>query len=114
MRRKGKLLGKRSFSDREDVNPMSYMSNLSDAMLVLAVGIMLAVVVAWNVDISTTAPNASVNMSEVEQLQDEVLEMDVTNQNTDNAVSVDDFGLMEYGTVYMDEQGNLYVIPSGK
>lgn len=114
MRRKGKLLGKRSFSDHEDVNPMSYMSNLSDAMLVLAVGIMLAVVVAWNVDISTTAPNASVNMSEVEQLQDEVLEMDVTNQNTDNAVSVDDFGLMEYGTVYMDEQGNLYVIPSGK
>lgn len=114
MRRKGKLLGKRSFSDHEDVNPMSYMSNLSDAMLVLAVGIMLAVVVAWNVDISTTAPNASVNMSEVEQLQDEVLEMDVTNQNADNAVSVDDFGLMEYGTVYMDEQGNLYVIPSGK
>lgn len=114
MRRKGKLLGKRSFSDHEDVNPMNYMSNLSDAMLVLAVGIMLAVVVAWNVDISTTAPNASVNMSEVEQLQDEVLEMDVTNQNSDNAVSVDDFGLMEYGTVYMDEQGNLYVIPSGK
>ena len=113
MRRKGKLLGGSSFRNQEDVNPMNYMSNLSDVMLVLAVGIMLALVVAWNVDISTTAPNASANMSQVEQLQDEVLEMDVTNQQSDDAVSVDDFGLMEYGTVYMDEQGNLYVIPSG-
>lgn len=113
MRKKGKLLGRRAFSDREDVNPMNYMANLSDAMLVLAVGIMLAVVVAWNVDISTTAPDSSVNMSQVEQLQDDVLEMDVTNQNSDEAVSADDFGLIEYGTVYMDEKGNLYVIPGG-
>lgn len=114
MRKKGKLLGDRGFRNHEDVNPMSYMSNLSDAMLVLAVGIMLAVVVAWNVDISTTSPDSTVNMSQVEQLQEDVLEMDVTNQNSDEAVSVDDFGLMEYGTVYMDEQGNLYVIPGGK
>ena len=32
---------RRRFSE-EEVNPMNYLSNLSDAMLVLAVGIMLA------------------------------------------------------------------------
>ena len=31
--------------DSEDVNPMNYISNLSDAMLILAVGIMLALFV---------------------------------------------------------------------
>ena len=31
----------------EDVNPMNYLSNLSDVMLILAVGIMLALVVHW-------------------------------------------------------------------
>ena len=40
------------FSD-ESVDPMNYVSNLSDAMLVLAVGMMLALIVHWNVDIST-------------------------------------------------------------
>ena len=114
MRKKSKLLGGRRFGAGEDVNPMNYMANLSDAMLVLAVGIMLAVVVAWNVDISTASPNSSADMSQVEQLQDEVLEMDVTNQNSDEAVSIDDFGLVDYGTVYMDEKGNLYVISGGK
>lgn len=110
MVRRGKLLSGRGFRDREDVNPMNYMSNLSDAMLVLAVGIMLAVVVAWNVDISSAAPETSVNMSQVEQLQDDVLEMDVTDQNADGAISAEDFGLTEYGKVYVDAQGNLYVI----
>ena len=37
----------------ESVDPMNYVSNLSDAMLVLAVGMMLALIVHWNVDIST-------------------------------------------------------------
>lgn len=40
------------FERDEGVNPMNYISNLSDIMLVLAVGIMLALVVRWNVDIS--------------------------------------------------------------
>ena len=35
----------------EDVNPMESLSNLADAMLVLAVGIMVALVLHWNVDL---------------------------------------------------------------
>ena len=36
---------------KEEVNPMASLVNLTDAMLVLAVGIMIAVVRGWNVDI---------------------------------------------------------------
>ena len=41
----------RSRSDDAPVNPMDSISNLADAMLVLAVGIMLALIINWNVDI---------------------------------------------------------------
>ncbi len=46
----------------EEVNPMEDVANLADVMLVLAVGMMLALVVAWNVDI------ASSNLRPVEPL----------------------------------------------
>ena len=38
--------------EEAEVNPMDGVANLSDAMLVLAVGIMLALILNWNVDIS--------------------------------------------------------------
>ncbi|MDR1589553.1 MAG: DUF2149 domain-containing protein [Oscillospiraceae bacterium] len=36
----------------EGINPMDGLSNLADVMLVLACGLMLALVINWNVDIS--------------------------------------------------------------
>ena len=36
----------------EDVDPMSSMSNIGDVMLVFACGLMVALVVAWNVDLA--------------------------------------------------------------
>ena len=58
-----RLSGKslRSRHDDAPVNPMDSVSNLADAMLVLAVGIMLALIINWNVDISgaKTAQDAS-------------------------------------------------------
>ena len=51
MRKIGK---KRDRFGGESVDPMQFLSNLSDAMLVLAVGMMLALIVHWNVDISTS------------------------------------------------------------
>ena len=52
----------------EDVNPMNYLSNLSDVMLILAVGIMLALVVHWNVDI--TASGGVSSLEELRALRD--------------------------------------------
>ena len=36
---------------REEVDPMSSMGNMGDIMLVFACGLMVALVVAWNVDL---------------------------------------------------------------
>lgn len=44
---------RKRYSNREDVNPMNFISNLSDVMLILAVGIMLALVIHWNVQLDT-------------------------------------------------------------
>ena len=37
---------------RDDVDPMSSMGNIGDVMLVFACGLMVALVVAWNVDLA--------------------------------------------------------------
>jgi hypothetical protein len=35
----------------EDINPLDGLINLADVMLVLAWGLMLALIIAWNIDI---------------------------------------------------------------
>lgn len=42
----------RRFEAEEDVNPMNYISNLSDVMLIFAVGIMLALITHWRLDVT--------------------------------------------------------------
>ena len=60
-----KKLGKtRERFGGEDVNPMNYLSNLSDVMLILAVEPMLALVVHWNVDITASGGQAQGNTGE--------------------------------------------------
>ena len=59
----------------EDVNPMDGLSNLADVMLVLAVGIMLALVLHWNIDVSPITstpvpPKTGEEFSEIEGLTD--------------------------------------------
>ena len=61
----------------EDVNPMNYISNLADAMLVLALGIMVALVLHWDVDLKaqqmqdteSTRPAVSFSENEIEDEQ---------------------------------------------
>ena len=108
----------------ESVDPMHYLSNLSDAMLVLAVGMMLALIVHWNVDISTGGRSDNVNGSSVaaegeggqsiidrdnaitftpEQLE----QMDATEGENDE-------GMEKLGEVYYDAAtGKYYIIESG-
>ena len=107
----------------ESVDPMNYLSNLSDAMLVLAVGMMLALIVHWNVDISTGGRSDNVNGSSVaaegeggqsiidrdnavtftpEQLE----QMDATEGENDE-------GMEKLGEVYYDAAtGKYYIIES--
>ena len=58
-RRRSRRRGEARFNESNDVNPLSYTGNMSDAMLILAVGIMLALIIHWNVDVSTSGGEMS-------------------------------------------------------
>ncbi|MDR2106051.1 MAG: DUF2149 domain-containing protein [Coriobacteriales bacterium] len=42
----------RSYLAEDPINPLDGVANLADIMLVLAVGIMLALVINWNIDLT--------------------------------------------------------------
>lgn len=84
----------------ENVEPMANVANIVDAILVMSVGLMLALVTAANIDFS--------NLQEVVQ-QNEVTEVDVNEmaQNMTEAGS----SFNELGTVYQDPStGTLYML----
>lgn len=115
MRRRYKKSRGSAFSSTEDINPMNYIGNLSDAMLVLAVGIMLALVVAWKVPIGDNADSQSSSMTQVDMQDAQTLDpdtdrLDTSDTPTDGSVPIEEYGLKEYGTVYTDSEGNMYVI----
>ncbi len=87
----------------EDVNPMDGVGNMADTMLVLAVGIMLALVINWNVDLKL--PDSIVEMEKAKQVNEEDIDKkDITEQAGEQ-------GLSEMGTVYKDpETGKMYMI----
>ena len=98
MRRRagGGRLSMRTRRAQEDVNPMESTSNLSDAMLVLAVGMMLAVVINWNVDINKNVTKK------------------IDNPKTVNSDQISDEGaeqnLEKKGTVYYDPKKDQYYV----
>lgn len=98
------------FEGGEDVNPMEGVANLADAMLVLAVGIMMALIVAWDVDVVNTSPDAeTVAVEETVELTEEYENLGEGTLE-DESEEFDEYGLTEYGIVYQDEDGNLYLI----
>jgi len=88
----------------EDVNPMDSVGNMADAMLVLAVGIMLALVMHWDVDLRSSDSTVEVEKTqEVDDVED-VDEDELSKQAAEQ-------GLTEMGVVYEDpETGKLYLI----
>ena len=92
--------------DDDLLNPMEYVGNLVDAMLVLAVGIMLALVVAWNVDIFS-----SKNDSEDTDTQSTVSFSENALDRTDEEKTPDE--LEKMGTVYFDSETGTYYIIKG-
>ena len=97
-RRSGRYSGMRS---GEDVNPMSYISNLSDAMLVLAMGIMVALVLHWNVNLAET------NGSTEEETQEQVVTFDSDELEDQDKLPAD---AAPSGEVYYDEKTDTYYI----
>lgn len=87
----------RSRSQREDVDPMTSMSGIGDVMLVFACGLMTALVVAWNVNLSEFS---QVELGEeIEDVQDFVGEQTGGNST-----------YIEMGTVYQDAATGQYYL----
>lgn len=94
----------------EDVNPMNYIANLSDAMLVLAVGIMLALVISWNVQISSNGKVTKTTETAVtkDDASAEFKENDMTK--ADESEIKDSAKLEKAGTVYYDSSSGTYYV----
>lgn len=93
------------------VNPMEGIANLSDVMLVLAVGIMLALVMHWNVDIGAMAHQGAPQTSDVDTENALMFESDDIEKLESEAEEVDGSGLAKLGTVYYNEAtGKYYII----
>ena len=94
------------------MNPLEFIANLADAMLILSVGFMLALVNNWNIDISATANAKSVPAVQTEN----ALAFDKTDMTKmdDSAQEVKGGDLKKLGTVYYDSVKNKYYIIDGK
>ena len=94
--------------DDDTSNPMEYVGNLVDAMLVLAVGIMLALVINWNVDIFSSQGDCSYS-----DTQSAVSFSESDLEKTDEEKTPEE--LLKMGTVYFDsETGTYYIIEDGR
>lgn len=85
----------------EDEDPTSGLSNLADCMLVLACGLMVALVVAWNIDIQT--------VTEVQMTENKTELTDVENMDGDFESGGTTY--VDVGRVYQDpETGTYYIL----
>ena len=98
----GRLGAQRAQYAREEINPMAHVANLVDAMLVLAVGIMLALIVSWNLNI---AENGQVN----DNASKEDAVTDFTEEDIDNAETPSE-NLEKQGSVYYDPDTDKYYV----
>ena len=91
------------------VNPMDGVANLADVMVVLAVGIMLALIINWNVDVGATAYIDEHPQSETPGAL--IFEGGDMEEVGDVSEPIDSEGLEKLGTVYYDEAtGKYYII----
>lgn len=91
--------GFRAQKEREEVDPMSSLSNIGDIMLVFACGLMVALVMAWNVDLA--------KFQQVEQ--GEEISQDDIEQRTEQLYGEGN-AFVEKGKVYQDPTTGKYYL----
>ena len=85
---------------KEDFDPMSGMGNLADVMLVFACGLLLALIIHWEVDLGKSKTQTPENTYEVKSVE---------NAGTKNVD--EDSQLKQKGIVYEDpETGKYYMV----
>ncbi|MGC4017846.1 MAG: DUF2149 domain-containing protein [Muricomes sp.] len=110
IRRFGSRRLSRENGQNEDVTPMWGVANMADVMLVLAVGVMVALVANWNLDIGI----GSVKQLNADQGELRELSEFTTMKDKDFAEKIKKSGLEELGSVYVEpDSGKMYVIVEG-
>jgi hypothetical protein len=86
--------------DGEAVNPMDGVANFADVMLVFACGLLLALVINWNIDMASTMSSETLDeaMTEVEE------------SAGGETSEIDDESYAEVGRVYRGADGRLYMV----
>ncbi len=90
----------------EEVNPLEGAVNIVDAMLVFACGLMLSLVIHWNVNLDQVGAQVEVQMGQEVTESPDIEENLIKTQN--------EGGLYEkMGTVYKDpDTGQLFMVTS--
>ena len=85
----------------DDVNPNTYMVNLADCMLVLMLGMIVALIAYYNIDLTQDV-----------KPDDQIVGIEVNmDENQDGVI---DTGYTRRGEVYYDESsGNYYFVAGG-
>ena len=107
VRRQG---GKRLSEDTED--PMSGTANLVDAMLVIAVGLLVFLVISWNMQGVVFSDMSQEQKQNVMQQISQVSEVDQGQQlnETPDVSNKSGQGYTEKGKVYQDLSGKLIMV----
>ncbi len=99
------LRKRRRISDSVDDDPMGGLNNLSDAMLVLALGFLIFAIMALSVNPDMISDSSSTTQ--------DVSTADTFNQNYTDAGGLEDSGYSEVGKVYQDPNTGELVMVSG-
>ena len=100
-----RLRARRMRAEDTAVNPMDGLGNLADAMLVLAVGIMLALVLNWKLDLTTVTAEPEATEAPIEISEDD---MRATSEELDADA------LQKVGALYYDEATGTYYAITGE
>ena len=104
---------KKRFAEGEE-DPMAGTTNLVDAMLVIAVGLLIFVVISWNMQSVVFQDNSQSQNQAIQDSQQvtEVSEGQVLNETPDTSDSSGQ-GYMEMGKVYKDPSTGKLIMVEG-
>ncbi len=104
---------KRRLLNKEDEDPMAGSANLVDAMLVLAVGFLLFLVVSWNMQSVVFSDDSAEDKKQTMEAMQKAAEIQQGQQlnDTPQSKSGQGQGYVQMGTVYKDpETGKLIMV----
>jgi len=91
-----------SYVTETTANPMDGLGNLADAMLVLAVGIMLALILNWKVDITAVGASAEPVQDAPQQIAIDENDLSAPEEQPDEDE------MKRVGELYYDEDSGTY------